>query len=87
MLKCIIEIGGFVSIVNDDYDGIERHIVTFCSMTRVKNYEHKIKDFLGTQITLSQPEEPIRFCRLEKVFSIVHVVSDYAERLKRLDYD
>ena len=75
-----------MSIVKDDYDDVERYILTFCSIQRVRKFEHKVRDVFGSQITLSAPEEPMRFCRIEKMFSIDNMIDEFVERLKKSDY-
>lgn len=43
LLKCLIEIGGVVSVVKDDYDDRERYILTFNMISKVIRFEQRIQ--------------------------------------------
>ena len=52
----------------------------------MKKFELRVKEIFGLQITLSLPDEPMRFCRVDKMFAIENMINEYAERFKRTEF-
>lgn len=52
-------------------------------LSKVKKFEKKCKEIISSKLQFSHPQEYIRMCRLEKNFSINHVINDYAEKMRR----